>query len=36
MVKHGISRKNSGTFYANSREKYMEFEKNNEEFEGNI
>jgi hypothetical protein len=29
-----ISRKISGTFYAKYREKYMEFEENNEEFEG--
>ena len=29
-----ISRKISGTFYAKSREKYMEFEENKEEFEG--
>jgi hypothetical protein len=29
-----ISRKISGIFYAKSREKYMEFEKNNKEFEG--
>jgi hypothetical protein len=29
-----ISRKISGTYYAESREKYMEFEENNEEFEG--
>jgi hypothetical protein len=29
-----IPRKISSTFYAESREKYMEFEKNNEEFEG--
>ena len=29
-----ISHKISGTFYAKSREKYTEFEENNEEFEG--
>ena len=29
-----ISRKISGTFYPKFREKYMEFEENNEEFEG--
>jgi len=28
-----ISRKISGTFYAKSREKYMEFEENKEKFE---
>jgi hypothetical protein len=31
-----IPRKISGTFYAKSREKYMEFEENNEEFEGKM
>ncbi len=31
-----ISRKISGTFYAKSREKYMEFKENKEEFEGKI
>ena len=30
-----IPRKISGTFYAESREKYMEFEENNVEIEGN-
>jgi hypothetical protein len=34
MSKRLISRKISGTFYAKFREKYMEFEENNEEFEG--
>ena len=29
-----IPRKISGPFYAKSREKYMKFEENNEEFEG--
>jgi uncharacterized beta-barrel protein YwiB (DUF1934 family) len=29
-----IPRKISGTFYAKSREKYIDFEENNEEFEG--
>ena len=29
-----ISRKISGTFYAKSREKYVEFEENKEKFEG--
>ena len=29
-----ISRKISGTFYAKSREKYMEFEENKGKFEG--
>ena len=31
-----IPRKISGTFYAKFREKYMEFEENNEEFEGKM
>jgi hypothetical protein len=31
-----ISRKISGIFYAKSREKYMEFAENNEEFEGKL
>jgi hypothetical protein len=31
-----IPRKISGIFYEKSREKYMEFEENNEEFEGKI
>ena len=31
-----IPHKVSGTFYAKSRKKYMEFEKNNEEFEGKM
>jgi hypothetical protein len=31
-----IPRKISGTFYAKLREKYMEFEENNEGFEGKM
>ena len=31
-----MPRKVSGTFYAKSRKKYMEFEENNEEFEGKM
>ncbi len=31
-----LPRKISGTFYAKLREKYMEFEENNEEFEGKM
>ncbi len=31
-----IPRKISGTFYAEFREKYMEFEETNEEFEGKM
>ena len=31
-----IPRKISGTFYAKSREKYMKFQENNEEFKGKV
>jgi hypothetical protein len=34
MSKRKIPRKISGTFYAKSREKYMEFEEINVEIEG--